>query len=590
MQDLKKSFDAFFKGDDKVMVLKGGWGVGKTHFWNEYIAQRIKANDLKQIAYSYISFFGKTSLSDIRKSVFHSAEAINSGAEIKKLFEGKITNSKSLLNFVPWINQDVKNSHNIPDVEKFSNFKSLLNFVPWINKATKNARNIPAIEKFSNMISSFEYSLVDNYVICFDDLERKADTLAVKEIMGLIDELATHKNCKIILIFNENELGETLAKKEFDLYREKIVDIELNYKPTCVENMKHVFPDDSEHLSIIKNVVNELDIKNIRVLRKIHRMIEKFDILSNEHPNSLVDEFITHAAFFCWGYFVYRKDLSFETIKYQLSQKSWMDHMSDDKREKTLGEKQYSVIASNLKLFSSRLDTHIIHYLEQGVVDEEELKDTVSDMLKSVGVEKFRVKLINTWDMYIDSFEDNLADFIIALKNILKEDMDKIELLEFSLIINFLEEFGEESVLGYIEDYVERHKELLKNIDLGSWGAERIKNEDLKAKIYEIYQENKHFSIDDVAERIAEHQSYGLEDVDYLSSLDKEYFREWMKSNPKNLVNKIRKGLFIFRNSGGHPNQEKIDIINSNVRDALLVIAKESPLNKKRVKYIYDIE
>lgn len=100
--------------------------------------------------------------------------------------------------------------------------------------------------------------------ICFDDLERKGDTLTVKEIMGLIDELAIRKNCKVILIFNESSLDKDTDKKEFDSYREKVVDIELNYEPSCVENMKHIFPDDFKQLSIISDVVDELDIKNIR--------------------------------------------------------------------------------------------------------------------------------------------------------------------------------------------------------------------------------------------------------------------------------------------------------------------------------------
>ena len=107
MQDLKKSFDAFLKGEYKVAILKGGWGVGKTHFWNEYINKRISNKkeaaqksdeNLSQIAYSYISLFGKTLLSDVRKSIFHSFKPISSDTEIKDLFEDKFANPSSLLN------------------------------------------------------------------------------------------------------------------------------------------------------------------------------------------------------------------------------------------------------------------------------------------------------------------------------------------------------------------------------------------------------------------------------------------------------------------------------------------------------------
>ncbi len=570
MQDLKKSFDAFLKGEYKVAILKGGWGVGKTHFWNEYINKRIldkkevaqkSDENLSQIAYSYISLFGKTSLSDVRKSIFHSFKPISSDTEIKDLFEGKFANPSSLLNLAPWMN--------------------------WV---TKNAQNISAVGQFSNIISSAEYSLVDNYVICFDDLERKADTLTMKEIMGLIDELATRKNCKVILIFNENELDENINKKEFDSYREKIVDIELNYEPTCIKNMKHVFPDDFEHLSIIENVVNELNINNIRVLRKIHQVIEEFDIISNEPLNSLVEEFITHAAFLCWGYFIYRKDLSFESIKSQLIEKSWMSFISDEEKEKTPSEEIYSQIAINFKLYPSRFDLHIIQYLEQGFVNKKELEATVLHTLKRVELEQFDAKFRNAWDMYTDSFEDNHAEFIVALKDILNEGMNKLDLSTFSSIINILKEF-EGSVSFYIENYIETNNKSLKIMDLNSWVMGEIKNEELKAQIYKICKENKHFSIDDVAERIAVHQAWNPEDIDFLSSQSKDDFRAWMKRNPKNLPDKIRKGLFTFVNlKGSQSNQKKIDRISTNVIGALKGIASENALNKKRVKNIYGVE
>ncbi len=568
MQNLKTPLDAFLKGEDKVAVIKGGWGVGKTYFWDNYINQRIKAKDLKQIAYSYISLFGKTSLSDVRKSIFHSIKPISSDVEIKKIFEGK-----------------------------FSNPSSLLNLAPWMGWVAKNAQNIPYVGNFSNMISSIEYSLVDNYIICFDDLERKADTLAVKEVMGLIDELATRKNCKVILIFNEKELDENASQKEFDSYREKVVDIELNYEPTCVENIKLAFPDNFKHLSIIKNVVNELDIKNIRVLRKIYRAIEEFCVFSKGLPDTLIEEFITHAMILCRGYFIRSEDLPYETIKSHIIKDSWMLFAYDKEKEgtpieekRTPEEKKYIEIAINLKLSPSYFDEHIIHYLEQGFVNEEELKSTVSYLLEWVGIEQFKIRLNNAWDIYTDSFEDNYAEFIGILENILKEDMDKIEVSDFDSIINAIERFKEDGILDYIENYVELHKESLKNMDLNSLAVDMIKNKYLKEKIYKICKENKPLNIDGVTERIAEHRAWNTEDVDFLSLLDKEYFRAWMKSNPKNLVNKIRRGLFIFRNSGENPSQEKVDRINSNVKGALLDIASENDINKRRVKYIYGVE
>ena len=576
MQHLESLFDAFFKGEAKVAVIKGSWGVGKTYFWNNYIDKKILDKNLIQIAYSYISLFGKTSLSDVKKSLFHSAKPISSGAKIETAFDDQFAHSSSLFNHLPWIKDGIKKT------------QSKAPLLSWL---TKNAQNIPVVKKFSNMISSFEYSLVNNYIICFDDLERKGDTLTVKEIMGLIDELAIRKNCKIILIFNENSLDKDTDKKEFDSYREKVVDIELNYEPTCVENMKHVFPNDFKQLSIISDAVNELDIKNIRVLKKILWVINDFSSYLDGVPDSLREEFLTHAALLCWGYFIRDKELSFETIKSQLKEKSWMSFISDKDKERNPSEEKYSEIASNLKLFSSDFDPHIIHYLENSFINKEALKTTISNLLALAEVKQVSVRLRKAWDIYSDSFKDNFQEFIDALKEILKEDIAKLRLSDFSSAIDILEEF-EECTSSYIESYTELHKESLKDINpKDSWDMERVKSRGLQAAISKVREEVKSFNIDDVAEKIAVHRGWNPEDIDFLSSLDKEDFHAWMKGNPEKLTKKVRNGLLAFRNLRitNHADKEKIDKITSNVIGALKDIAGENIFNQKRIKNIYSV-
>ena len=175
MERLTKSFNSFFKGEAKVAVLKGGWGVGKTYFWDSYICNRISEKNLQQIAYSYISLFGKSSLSEVKSSLFHSAIPISTDSEIEKSFDKEFTKTSKLLDKVPWAKETIT--------------KAQKN-APWLSWFTKNSHHVPFLGKFTNIISNLEYSLVNNYVICFDDLERKGKTLSVREIMGLIDELA----------------------------------------------------------------------------------------------------------------------------------------------------------------------------------------------------------------------------------------------------------------------------------------------------------------------------------------------------------------------------------------------------------------
>ena len=56
----------------KVIMLSGKWGSGKTHFWQNYIANDELKKELneKNSAYSYISLYGKSSIEEIENDIF----------------------------------------------------------------------------------------------------------------------------------------------------------------------------------------------------------------------------------------------------------------------------------------------------------------------------------------------------------------------------------------------------------------------------------------------------------------------------------------------------------------------------------------
>jgi hypothetical protein len=41
-----RSLDSFFSSEDRVLVIKGAWGVGKTFLWNAYVEERISNGNL----------------------------------------------------------------------------------------------------------------------------------------------------------------------------------------------------------------------------------------------------------------------------------------------------------------------------------------------------------------------------------------------------------------------------------------------------------------------------------------------------------------------------------------------------------------
>lgn len=577
MERLTRSFDAFFKGEGKVAVLKGGWGVGKTFFWDAYISNRINHKNLNQIAYSYISLFGKSSLNDVKKSLFHNAIPISSDSKIEMAFDEEFINSSKLLNKVPWVKESISKVH-----EK----------APWFNWLSKNSHHVPILGKFSNIISNLEYGLVKNYVICFDDLERKGRALSVREIMGLIDELALRKDCTVILIFNEDSLESDDDKKEFKTYREKVVDIELSHNPSYIENVRHVFPPEYKHLSTIMEVVCELDIKNIRVLKKVKWLIEDLKENFKGKDNEIFQEFLVHATLLSCRYYADDEVLPFSSLKEQLNENSWVSFLGEEDDDGSESELRYRSISSNLKLSPSNFDKHIIYHLENGFFDKDALIKVVNELSEKIKSNQVSTSLRAAWDIYSGSFSDNQNEFIAAIRTVIDENIERIGLPDFSSAIDVLEEFGED-VSTYIENYMAIHKNSLKNINLrDSWDMERVKSTTLRELIEKLHDENINYNIDDVAEKISVNRGWSPEDIGFLASLTKEDFYDWMKSNPHNLTKKIRNGLLILggMSTSGIHDKDKYEEINKNVINALKDIASENEFNRKRIKNIYELE
>ncbi|MCG8635783.1 MAG: hypothetical protein MI863_18245 [Desulfobacterales bacterium] len=197
------------------------------------------------------------------------------------------------------------------------------------------------------------------------------------------------------------------------------------------------------------------------------------------------------------------------------------------------------------------------------------------------------------WEIYSESFADNFIEFKTKFEKILDNEIDKIELSEFTQIIDMLEKFGE-NVSDYITKYVDTNSEKLsrKNHDNLLYTG-RLKNKELIQKIATIPKQNRNLNIDNVSMFIANNRGWNSEHIDFLSTLSKDNYRDWMKSSPDDLSTKVRSGLLLFRDMSAAANESdtaKFKSIAENVIGALKEIASENQFNQERVKSIYDIE
>lgn len=578
MEYLKKSFDVFFESGSGVVVIRGDWGVGKTYFWDQYINNRIQKKDLKQIAYSYVSLFGKNSLSDIKASVFQSGRAIASDESVIHSFEVELEKSNTLYS-------------------KFPKLKSSLDFAkkktPLLGMISGTAKKIPVLDKFSSLLSSVEYNVVNNYIVCFDDIERKGSALSIKELMGLADELAQRKSCKVVLIFNEKSFdkdGKDL--EQFESYREKVVDVELLYNPTCETNFGHVFSPELNQFDYLKSVVLRIGVKNVRVLRKLKALLNAHATFLKDKDVSLVCEFYLHAAVLCSSYYLGNNFINYADLRNSLVGGSWAKYLSTSAESLTDGQLAFKNINMDLQMSESKFDSPIGNYLECGYVDEQAILLTFREVEERYRKSNVDAELKAAWKIYHDSFGDDVEEFKTRLKSILDRELNSISLSDFSSAIEMLEVLGDK-VDVYIEDYVALHYDSFKDDAItSSWSLDRVKNEALRSKVVEAGKAGKNLNIDDISWRMGAERSWGSEDIAYLSTLTVDDYVQWMRSSPENLTTKLRTGLLSFRNisASNADDARAYTLIGDTVVKALEIIASESKLNAIRVENMYGVK
>ncbi len=306
--------------------------------------------------------------------------------------------------------------------------------------------------------------MVNNYLVCIDDIERKGDSLPIKR-MGLVDELAQRKKCKVVLIFNQNSLSKESDREEFERYREKVVDIELNHDPTHQENLECVFDQNLPYFKDLLYLIKEFNIKNIRILKKINWIISEFWEVIKDNEDRIKVEFLTHVVLFCWSYYRSHDALDFDFIMSRLHGDTWLSYLSDKDKKDTDEEKKYKELATNLALSGAEYDPFLIHMLVHGYVDLDEFAAIIEKISKDIAIDVAGEELRKAWDIYSGSFADNLEEFKAEIKSILDKNIDKIKLYDFASAVDVLSEFGE-VVDEYIDKYAEHNQKIFSEIDI----------------------------------------------------------------------------------------------------------------------------
>jgi len=273
-----------------VAMISGEWGIGKTHFWNDFNEKHLK-NKKKVV---YISLFGLNSLDEIKNEVIF---------QLSKY-------TKNLNKYRDRIKSLKGGSLKVDDMGLS------------IGGAVINAT-----------LSLFSTTDFKDIIICFDDFERLSDSVSLKDVMGLISQFKEQKKCKIVMILNEEELDKLSdidGKKHneiFALYKEKIIDYNFFFKPSF-EELFTVIKEDIEYFNPewVEAFFQKSDLYNLRIMKQVIFQLNHFEFIKAYHlDDRVLQEFVEIALnifiFYAESNYSYLQFL--ELDKYSRGKSSW---------------------------------------------------------------------------------------------------------------------------------------------------------------------------------------------------------------------------------------------------------------------------
>lgn len=559
VHDVKVALNGFLSSDEpRAVALTGNWGRGKTFFWTSAIEEFIRNKGVDcGVQYSYVSMFGISSVSELKDAIFENTVSYTEGLEgaTAETAEG----SGSLGRLRSRIGQGIRK--HLPLIEE----------LPWLKKYGPFAR-------------SAAFLSIRQYIVCFDDIERRGRGLEPKEIFGLISLLTEQRQCRVIAILNSDALSD-VDRKEYESFREKVFDSEIKYAPSPVECASLVFGDKDCNRLLAGEYSQRLGITNIRILQRIRRAMETLVPKVQGYESELTRQVIHSLVLLTWCY----NSKESGTPPYQhVKGLGYVDFLSSkDKKEQSMEEVEWNEL---LKAYGYQntddLDSQICFYLENGFLVNEKFLGVVKNMNESVLQAKAQGAFSDIWDIYHGSFKDNEADLVKAIKDRLLAGAKWLSVREVNGAISLLRELEKNDLANELIDHwikVTASLDMDKlNLDAAPF-SDRIRDEVFRNKLTTAFVAlQKQPTLDAVIHKIAGDNGWSVADVHVLSEASSKDFYHFFKSIEDRDLYKYVKACLRF-GEFGDANEVHLRIAE-NTKDALRKIGAECELNRIRVR------
>lgn len=558
------------QGSSEVLVLKGNWGVGKTHFWHRLIEKqttevgnvetegfwgRMMNDENQEVAigkekYSYISLFGVNSLDDLKRSIFTS----------------------------------VIDTSTIHDDELNSGLKSLQKRV---RDLVGGASGIPKVAEWGGeaVAEKFLFNGVENALICIDDLERRGGNMQIRDLLGLASLLKEERGCQVVLILNEDALKED-AREEFETYGEKLVDIEVEFERSPDDAFACVFDDDDEFASVLSDSVSQLEIRNVRIVQRLKRLTRKLKPYLEECEPQTERSALETLTLLVWSY--YGEEDRSPSIDDLRQHDVLYNQLADEE------EGEWTQVLQNYGYSSfDELDSVLLSLIKRGYLTDEEIQRQIDRVDEESRAQEASSRLRATWDIYHGSFDDNEEEFAEELIQAVDATLDYISVRNLDNAVEVLRTLGrEEDADRLIDAYVQRHEGNTEKLDLSEMMRGRdVTDSQLRSALNEAVKEIEDSkTVSEALRRVSSGQSWGGSDKSFLSKASPDEYYDFFKSARGKELRDAVKWCLDIGQLAETDSDEEYEAIHHNAMEALSRIADESKLNQIRLSEIYGVE
>jgi len=546
---IKDQIFHFLSSDEpEVMAIKGEWGVGKTFSWKKFLKEASSDNKIKLERYSYVSLFGINSLEAFKYTIFENVvkrEIIGTEASIETFKN----NTTSL-------------------IESFG------------RQSFNLFKGAPIVRSFSPAIETISFLSLNSTLICIDDLERKGKGLEIKDVLGLVSLLKEQKKCKVVLLLNDGEDG----LHDYEKYREKVIDIELAFAPDPEECASIAYSDETPHHSRLKELAASLGIRNIRILKKIERLVALSLPLVEDFEPEISDQVIHSLVLYSWSYFCSNSNEEIPPLDFITSKGYTLLGIGDEEVSEQEKKWQTTLQAYSFQL-SDELDLLLAESVKTGYFVEDDIRDKASCKNQQIVASKSEGSFSEAWQLYHDTFNDNGDEVINGLYESFKDNCKYITITNLNGTVSLFRELGEDDKASEIIGiYLENRKDEteLFNMEENNFFGE-IRDQEIIDRFNEIYNQSVTTeTAKQVLDRIAGKNGWNQSDEVVLSNTSVDEYYNLFKSEEGRHLSSFVTTCLKFGQSRNASDQQKE--IASRATEALRRIAAESEINKRRVK------